>query len=52
MRALAIVCVLAACRGKRGGMLGKVDGGSRPAELKTPAMLTEGKQYPLGAVPI
>jgi polyhydroxybutyrate depolymerase len=47
MRALAIVCVLFACGNGGGGTPSKIYGGDRPAELKTPAMLTEGKQYPL-----
>ncbi len=48
MRGLAIALLLTACSSDDGGgMRTKIYGGDRPAELKTPAMLTEGKQYPL-----
>jgi polyhydroxybutyrate depolymerase len=47
MRGLAIALLLTACGSDDGGMRTKIYGGDRPAELKTPAMLTEGKQYPL-----
>jgi polyhydroxybutyrate depolymerase len=50
MRALiAIALVLSACTSNDagGGMRQTIYGGDRPAELKTPAELTEGKQYPL-----
>ncbi|HEY5922624.1 MAG TPA: PHB depolymerase family esterase [Kofleriaceae bacterium] len=51
MRASAIALLtflVAACGDDGGGeMMTKFYGGDRPAELKTPLMLTEGKQYPL-----
>jgi polyhydroxybutyrate depolymerase len=52
MRALAIVLLASACGGDDGGNMlpGKTYGGDRPAELKTPEMLTEGKKYPLVVV--
>jgi polyhydroxybutyrate depolymerase len=46
MRALAIAVLLIGCTGN-GGPRGTTYGGDRPAELKVPATLTEGKQYPL-----
>src|SRR6185312_14199017 len=40
--------VLSACGADPdGGERPKIYGGDRPAELKTPATLTDGKQYPL-----
>lgn len=51
MRASAIVvagcAALFACGGEDQGAPPKIYGGDRPAELKTPAALTDGKQYPL-----
>jgi polyhydroxybutyrate depolymerase len=50
MRALAIAVLISACSGGSdggGGMRQTIYGGDRPATLKTPEMLTEGKQYPL-----
>ncbi|HEY5947054.1 MAG TPA: hypothetical protein VIV40_16235 [Kofleriaceae bacterium] len=55
-RSLAITLILVACgnsgggddgSGGDGGMPGKIYGGDRPAELKTPPTLTPGKKYPL-----
>jgi polyhydroxybutyrate depolymerase len=55
-RSLAMTFVLVACGSNDGGgtdspdaagVRNKIYGGVRPAELKTPEMLTEGKQYPL-----
>jgi polyhydroxybutyrate depolymerase len=47
MRALALVLLLAACGSSDDGPPPKTYGGDRPADLKTPATLTDGKQYPL-----
>ncbi len=49
MRALAIALLISACGGGSdgGGTRQTIYGGDRPVELKTPEMLTEGKQYPL-----
>lgn len=49
MRALTIAFLVSACSGGSdgGGMRQTIYGGDRPATLKTPEMLTEGKQYPL-----
>lgn len=53
MRAPAVLIAMVACvsacgsEGGDGGERPTIFGGDRPAELKTPAMLTEGKQYPL-----
>jgi len=49
MRSLALVVLLAACGGseEETGPRQKTFGGDRPADLQTPATLTEGKQYPL-----
>jgi polyhydroxybutyrate depolymerase len=54
-RSLAMTFVLVACGSSSdntespdaGGPRNRIFGGDRPAELKTPATLTEGKQYPL-----
>ena len=56
-RSLAMTFVLVACGSSDnggsdpdappGGVRNKIYGGARPAELKTPTTLTEGKQYPL-----
>lgn len=47
MRALVILTALTACGSSDSGPRSTIYGGDRPAELKTPATLTEGKQYPL-----
>ncbi|HSD87259.1 MAG TPA: PHB depolymerase family esterase [Kofleriaceae bacterium] len=47
MRASVLLALLIACSGSDGGMRTKTYGGDRPAELRTPEMLTPGKQYPL-----
>lgn len=50
-RSLALTFALVACGSSDGGAPPtKIYGGDRPTELKTPAMLTEGKQYPLFVV--
>jgi polyhydroxybutyrate depolymerase len=46
MRALALLLLLAACSSDDGPPP-KTYGGDRPADLHTPATLTEGKKYPL-----
>lgn len=46
MRTLALVVLLAACGGSDGPRP-RTYGGDRPADLRTPATLTDGKQYPL-----
>jgi len=51
MRALAVVLLLAACSDSSSGPPTKAYGGDdRPADLHTPATLTEGKKYPLVVV--
>ena len=49
MRTLALVVLasLAACGSSSDGPPPKTYGGDRPADLHTPATLTDGKQYPL-----
>lgn len=47
MRALAVVVLLAACSDTHTDPPTKTYGGDRPADLKTPATLTDGKEYPL-----
>ncbi|MBL0217507.1 MAG: hypothetical protein IPQ07_26990 [Myxococcales bacterium] len=51
MRSASILlCLVAACGSEPDGPRPTTFGGDRPAELKAPAMLTEGKQYPLVVV--
>jgi polyhydroxybutyrate depolymerase len=48
MRAATVaILLLAACGADESGPRVKTFGGDRPADLQTPATLTEGKQYPL-----
>jgi polyhydroxybutyrate depolymerase len=47
MRVTLLALLLAACGADDAGLRNKTFGGDRPADLQTPATLTEGKQYPL-----
>ncbi len=47
MRAATVALLLAACGADETGPREKTFGGDRPADLQTPATLTDGKQYPL-----
>lgn len=47
MRGLAVLLLLSACSDSSSGPPPKTYGGDRPADLHTPATLTDGKQYPL-----
>jgi polyhydroxybutyrate depolymerase len=50
MRALPLLLFLIACGESSDGPRTKTFGGQRPADLETPDMLVEGKQYPLVVV--